>query len=155
MWGPEMYTLRDGREVDLYDWNTTITVDDAEDILRKAVRTREVQLNDIYDRYDRTVSQRQYDAIFSIYYQNSPKYFTNTDEYSIARWIAYGDLNDFETAKYLWGDFTNGGQEGTMNRRADELDVLSKGDYIREYDTTRYGDIWGKDFTWYPGDETR
>jgi GH24 family phage-related lysozyme (muramidase) len=159
MWGSEMYTLRDGREVDLYDWNTVITVDDAEDILRKAVRTREVQLNDIYDRYDRTVSQRQYDAIFSIYYQNSPKYFTNPDEYSMARWIAHGDLNDFEIAKYLWGDFApsedSNSQEGIMRRRTDELDILSGGDYTREYDTTRYGDIWRKDFTWYPDDETR
>jgi hypothetical protein len=57
--------------------------------------------------------------------------------------------------KYLWGDFYNGGEEGTMRRRLDELDIMYKGDYIREYDTERYGDIWAKDFTWHPDDEMR
>jgi GH24 family phage-related lysozyme (muramidase) len=111
------------------------------------------ELNEIYDEHNRALRRRQYDAIFSIYYQNKPHCFEN-ETYSIAGWMRYGNLNDFETAKYLWGDFNNGMQLGTMRRRADELDMLHKGDYVREYDTTRYGDIWGKDFTWYPsGDE--
>lgn len=42
------------------------------------------------------------------------------------------------------GDYTNGGQAGTMKRRADEIDIILYDDYVREDDETRYGDIWAK-----------
>ncbi len=43
-----------------------------------------------------------------------------------------------------FGDYTNGGQAGTMKRRADEIDIILYDDYVREDDETRYGDIWAK-----------
>ena len=43
-----------------------------------------------------------------------------------------------------FGDYTNGGQGGTMRRRADEIDIILYDDYVREDDETRHGDIWTK-----------
>ena len=151
MWGSTQYTLRDGRTVDLYQWGTVITYEDASDIFDSDIAIRENQFNSFLDEYKVSMTQQQYDAFISLGYQNGMGFLTNTSKYSMARYIAYGDLNDYETIKIIFGDLNNHRQTGTMRRRLDELDVYIHGEY--EYDggeTSRYGDIWGKNFTWNP-----
>ena len=68
---------------------------------------------------------------------------TNTDLSKFLNKTNFDPTNAQEI-KEQFGEYTNHSEQGTMRRRADELDIIFYGTYERDYDETRYGDIWAK-----------
>ena len=148
MWEDEWYTLRNGKNVNLYNANTVISREDAEDIHMKDMEKFVNTFNKFLNENDVTINQHQYDALLSLGFQNGIDYLVNK-QYNLARWVANGDLSDLETAKAAFGSYNDNGSEGTMLRRLDELEIMFYGEYQREDDKStlnRFGDIWNLNF---------
>lgn len=84
-----------------------------------------------------------YDALFLLYYQNN-SIFIDED---FSGFLDRGNFdvdNNKEEIMLQFGEYMDHGSIGAKRRRADELDIIFYGDYERDYDENRYGDIWGK-----------
>lgn len=123
----------------------SISKGQAEEILRSDIKSREETLNNELEEkgINVKVNQRFYDALFMLTYQVGT-YKLNDIDLSNFLTPQNFDLWDKQEIKEQFGEYSNHSETGTMRRRADELDIIFKGDYKRDYDENRYGDIWGK-----------
>ena len=86
-------------------------------------------------------TQGMYDAVFDLYYNTGERIFKDGD---FSSYIKAGDFRDEEELKIQFGEYTNHGMAGIMERRVDELEMILENDYERGTDYTKYGDIFGK-----------
>lgn len=133
------------REVDLN--SESITVEEAKDI-----QYREGLINDklVEGGIEYEVNQLFYDALFDLIYQSGEDHLNDQD---LGGFLQAGEFDLRNKTMIIWqfGEFYgNGSAEDIMNdikrRRLDELDIIFKGDYDRDYgdDLDRYGsNIWG------------
>lgn len=150
------YEFSDGTRINLYPIGTQITREQAEELLENEIKATEDKMNEVLEKSGiaTQVNQQFYDALFMLVYQNG------TDEIDMICSKSWDDNRSTDLEEFLrsenfdpvnakeimeqFGDYTNGGQAGTMKRRADEIDIILYDDYVREDDETRYGDIWAK-----------
>lgn len=143
------FEFKDGSIVNLYDFNTKITLAQAEEILETDVREREKQIyGQLYDRrIAGRVDQHFFDALFLLIYQNGINQLTR--ETDLSKWLteANFDPNDEQEIKEQFGEYTNKNSDAAKLRRLDELDIIFYGEYDRDEGNeclNRYGDIWRK-----------
>ncbi|MBD5530674.1 MAG: lysozyme [Lachnospiraceae bacterium] len=157
MAGSDIHTFQDenGNEVtvDLYDWNTVITLEQAEQLLAEDIAIREEIINgELEARGVReNVNQHFYDALFSLYYQ-IPDCFEGPQFSAFLDRGNFDPVSNGEEIKFQFGDFTNDLELGTMRRRADELEIIFYDNYERGYSVKQFGDIWRK--ITYPNEVT-
>lgn len=153
------FEFNDGTIMNLYDMyiydrvdgnkiNQVVSISkgQAEEILQSDIKSIEDTLNSALSKkgISARVNQRFYDALFMLTYQMGPKCLTvHTDLPSFLTPEKF-NLWDRQEVKEQFGEYSNHLEQGTMRRRADELDIIFDGDYERDYDEKRYGDIWGK-----------
>lgn len=153
------FVFSDGTNINLYNMYlydaagtksiqkvNNITQGQAEEILDSDIAKREKILNEVFKKkgIEKMINQQFYDALFLLTYQNGTDYLTNGGDLSDFLEKSNFDINNEQEIKEQFGEFTNGLQQGTMRRRADELDIIFNNDYDRDDDETRYGDIWRK-----------
>ena len=150
------YEFSDGTRINLYPIGTEITREQAEELLEDEINDTEDIMNEVLEKSGiaTQVNQQFYDALFMLVYQNGTGHIdmilkekwdddNSTDLEEFLRSENFDPVNAKEIMEQF-GDYTNGGQAGTMKRRADEIDIILYDDYVREDDETRYGDIWAK-----------
>ncbi|MBD5393450.1 MAG: glycoside hydrolase family protein [Lachnospiraceae bacterium] len=153
------FTFKNGTVMNLYNMGiydkvdgvkikqgTSITKAQAEEILNNDIEKRVTEINNALKTkgINEAIDQNFYDALFMLTYQMGTKYLTDNSDLSV-----FLEAENFFTRtdreiKEQFGEFTNHLEAGTMRRRADELDIIFDGTYDRDYDETRYGDIWRK-----------
>ena len=151
---PSYFTFSDGTIINLYPYGTTITLEQAEEILESDIAKREGTINSQLDdrKIAEKVNQQFYDALFFLMYQNGESIFIHKDFSGFLSRDNF-NLDDEQQIQYQFGEYTNGLELGTMRRVADALDIIFASDYERDYDVKRYGDIWRK--LSYPDEETQ
>lgn len=152
-WGHAMHDKDDGKfqfknektQKSMYPIGSGITFDQAEQLLRYDIAEREKKINEELQKrgISDKINQQFYDALFLLYYQ-IPGCFQDNDFPSFLDSGNFDPVNNAQEIMEQFGEYTNHGSQGTMRRRADELDIILYGDYERDYDETRYGDIWTK-----------
>lgn len=149
------FTFSNGNTENLYALGSTITLEQAEEILNYDIETTQNDINRILDSKGirEQVNQQFYDALFLLVYQMGTGQLEGVTHLSYFLESNNFDPFNEQEIKEQFGDYTNKLEDGTMRRRADELDIIFYDDYQRDYDQTRYGDIWRKKS--FPGVTTR
>lgn len=145
-------TFADGTTKELYQIGSTITYAEAEELLNRDIEEREAKINQqLKDRgIEEKVNQQFYDALFLLEFQIGEQIFVHAD---FSGFLNEGnfELSNKEEIILQFCEYSNGRDDGTMKRRADELDIIFNGDYERNdnvSDINRYaseeGNIWGE-----------
>lgn len=138
-----IYDRVDGNKINQV---TSISKEQAEEILQSDIKSREETLNNELETKEISarVNQRFYDALFMLTYQMGTECLTIHKDLPNFLTPQNFDPWDRQEIKEQFGEYSNHLEKGTMRRRADELDIIFDGDYERDYDEKRYGDIWRK-----------
>ena len=145
-------TFADGTTKELYQIGSTITYAEAEELLNRDIEEREAKINQqLKDRgIEEKVNQQFYDALILLEFQIGEQIFVHAD---FSGFLNEGnfELSNKEAIILQFCEYSNGRDDGTMKRRADELDIIFNGDYERNdnvSDINRYapeeGNIWGE-----------
>ncbi len=125
------YVFLNGVTKNLY--KDELSLAEAEEIFQTDITIKQTDLNQLLDKLDLSVTQREYDVLLSLTFNTGTGALTDDQAYpQTKKWFETQGYKDKEYSKFILGDIINGGDDGLKARRLDELEILLNKPYERD-----------------------